>query len=91
MSDLMALMPHLNIKLYIVAPDERRGRVRQEILRPTFKIRKPPLAKVCGFLPISVLKDKVDGVRALGLLSSLKADFLESLIEQFEDEDDIAG
>ena len=90
MSDLLALMPHLSVKLYVVAPDERRGRVRQELIRPTFAIRKPPLAKVCGFLPISVLTDKVEGARAFGLLSSLKAEFLESFAEQFGDNEEMA-
>ena len=90
MSDLLALMPHLSVKLYVVAPDERRGRVRHELIRPTFKMRKPPLAKVCGFLPMSVLKNKVEGARTLGLLSSLKAEFLESLAEQFGDDEETA-
>ena len=34
MSDLLALQPNLNIKLYIVAPDERKDKVEQEIRRP---------------------------------------------------------
>lgn len=29
MSDLLALQPDLDIKLYLVAPDERRGKVEQ--------------------------------------------------------------
>lgn len=39
MSDLLALQPNLDINLYLVAPDERRDKVEQEILRPTFQIR----------------------------------------------------
>ena len=34
MSDLLSLQPNLDIDLYIVAPDERRNKVQQEILRP---------------------------------------------------------
>ena len=86
MSDLISLHPHLNIKLFIVAPDERRDKVEQEILRPTFKLREKPLSEVCGFLPLSVLVKKVEGVRSLGLLSSLKSDFLDLLTERFGDE-----
>jgi len=37
MSDLLALQPNLNIDLFIVAPESRREKVRQEILRPTFQ------------------------------------------------------
>ena len=90
MSDLISLHPHLNIKLFIVAPDERRDKVEQEILRPTFKLREKPLSEVCGFLPLSVLEKKVEGVRSLGLLSSLKSDFLDQLAERFG-EDDATG
>ena len=54
MSDLVALQPNLDINLFIVAPDERREKVRQEILRPTFSLSEAkPLAEICGFLPIS--------------------------------------
>src|SRR5438093_4803115 len=40
MSDLLALQPNLDINLYLVAPEERRGKVEQEILRPTFALRE---------------------------------------------------
>ena len=36
MSDLLALQPNLDLALYLVAPDERRAKVQQEIVRPTF-------------------------------------------------------
>jgi hypothetical protein len=85
MSDLLALQPNLDIKLYLVAPDERRDKVEAEILRPTFKLREKPLFIVCGFLSFSALMDKVDGIRRLGLASSLKADFLAQTAEFFDD------
>jgi hypothetical protein len=85
MSDLLALQPNLDIKLYLVAPDERREKVEGEILRPTFKLRDKPLFIVCGFLSFSALMDKVDGIRRLGLASSLKADFLDRTAEFFDD------
>src|SRR5207253_4159132 len=50
MSDLLALQPNLEIKLYLVAPDERREKVEDEIRRPSFTFRQRPLAPVCGFL-----------------------------------------
>jgi hypothetical protein len=86
MSDLLALQPNLDIKLYLVAPDERRAKVEQEIQRPTFKIREKPLPTTCGFLSFSRLMEKVDGIQRLGLAKSLKADFLESTAEYFKAE-----
>src|SRR5205807_5014306 len=65
MSDLLALQPNLDIKLYLVAPDERRDKVEGEILRPTFKLREKPLFVVCGFLSFSALMEKVNGIRQL--------------------------
>src|SRR5262245_12038293 len=87
MSDLMALQPNLDINLYLVAPDERRDKVEQEILRPTFSLRDKPLAKICGFLPFSVLCEKLDGIRKLGLSGSLKPSFLKATAEFFAEDE----
>jgi len=87
MSDLLALQPNLNIDLFIVAPDERKEKVEQEILRPTFGLREPPLADVCGFLSIQELTDKIDAVARLGLTSSLKPDFVKQMAVYFGDEE----
>jgi hypothetical protein len=83
MSDLLALQPNLNIQIYLVAPDDRRNKVEQEILRPTFNLRDPPLGRVCGFLSLSKLTEQLVGIRKLGLASSLKPDFLSRLAEYF--------
>lgn len=88
MSDLLALQPNLEIPLYLVAPDERRAKVSQEILRPTFAARERPLPEVCGFLSFSNLMEKVDGIRKLGLASSLKPDFLRDAAEYFAENAD---
>ncbi len=87
MSDLLALQPNLNIKLYIVAPDERRDKIEREIMRPTFNLREKPLSEICGFLPISDLTEKIKGIQKLGLTSSMKPDFLEQVVEYFTDEE----
>jgi hypothetical protein len=87
MSDLLSLQPNLNISLYLVAPDDRHDKVEQEILRPTFALRDKPLAEVCGFLSFSKLIDKIDGIQKLGLMTSLKPDFLRQTAEYFEAED----
>lgn len=83
MSDLLALQPNLKINLFIVAPSERKDKVEQEILRPTFMLREKPLAEICGFLSIGELTEKIDAATKLGLISSLKPDFLEQMAEYF--------
>jgi len=83
MSDLLALQPNIDIKLFLVAPDERREKVKQEILRPTFSLREKPLAEICGFIGFGKLTDKLEGIRKLGLASSLKEDFLLKTAEFF--------
>jgi hypothetical protein len=87
MSDLLALQPNLDMKLYLVAPDDRRDKVAQEIRRPTFALRERPLPEICGFISFSALRKKVEGIRELGLASSLKPDFLEATAEYFTDGD----
>ena len=89
MSDLLALQPNINIKLYIVAPEVRRGKVRNEILRPTFKLREEPIAEVCGFLSIEEFVGKIEGVQKLGLLSSIKSGFLDEIAEFFTEESEV--
>jgi hypothetical protein len=89
MSDLLALQPNLDISLFLVAPDERRTKVEQELLRPSFSLREKPLAKVCGFLPFGRLCEQLEGIRKLGLGSSLRATFLKSTAEYFSAEDDL--
>jgi hypothetical protein len=83
MSDLMSLQPNLDINLYLVAPDERRSKVEQEMLRPTFNLREKPLPSVCGYLSFSRLAEKTEGIQRLGLAKSLKPDFLLATAEYF--------
>ncbi len=83
MSDLLALQPNIDIKLFLVAPDERREKVKQEIFRPTFSLREKPLAEICGFIGFGRLTEKLEGIRKLGLASSLKEDFLLKTAEFF--------
>jgi hypothetical protein len=87
MSDLLALQPNLQLRLFLVAPDDRRARVEQEILRPTFGLRDRPLAMLCGFLSFTKLVEQVEGIRKLGLASSLRPEFLDSVAEYFKDDE----
>lgn len=58
MSDLIALQPQFQIKLHIVAPGERREKVREQILRPTFTYMEGgPLAKICTFLSFEAVEE----------------------------------
>ena len=70
-----------------IAPDERRDKVEQELLRPTFSLREKPLARICGFLPFSVLCEKLAGIKRVGLSGSLKPNFLRTTAEFFTGED----
>jgi hypothetical protein len=54
MSDLIAVVPALNIKLYIVAQGERKNKVLSELARPTF--RKIGLNDYCEFISIEDLE-----------------------------------
>lgn len=79
MSDLIAMQPNLNIPLFLVAPDERRGKVGSEINRPTFSKLSPPMAKVCRYIPFSTLEKRYREVQSF--VRYLKADFLNELAE----------
>jgi len=51
MADLLALQPNMDIKLHIVAPEERRDKVFQELLRPVFSLlERGPLSEICTYL-----------------------------------------
>jgi hypothetical protein len=77
MADLLALQLNVSIPLYIVAPDERRDRVFQEVNRPTFSRLR--LAEVCGFISFSALRDEVG--RGARYLRYLRPEFLDELAE----------
>jgi hypothetical protein len=86
MSDLLALQPNLMIKLYLVASDERRNKVKQEILRPTFARKERPLSTICGFISIEKLNASIDGIEKLGFAPHLKPEFLNTVSEYFTEE-----
>jgi len=82
MSDLIAMQPNLKIPLYLVAPDERRAKVIDEINRPTFKSLPIPMASICKFLSFSTLRQQLERVGPYA--RHLKPDFLEELAESCE-------
>jgi predicted RNA-binding protein len=54
MADLLALQPNMDIKLHIVAPDERKEKVFQELRRPVFSLlERGPLSESCTYISYS--------------------------------------
>jgi hypothetical protein len=64
MSDLISVVPALNVKLYIVAPRERQDKVGNELTRPTFK--RIGLNDFCKFIPLEELNKLLAKVEDLG-------------------------
>ncbi len=79
MSDLVAMQPNINIPLYLVAPDERRDKVFQEVNRPTFARLSTPLSDVCQYISFVTLKDKIEEVGPY--IRFMKPAFLDELAE----------
>lgn len=78
MADLLALQPNMDIKLHIVAPDERRGKVFEEIQRPVFSLlEKGPLSELCTFLSYQ----SVTELSTLKHLSHVTDSILEEYVE----------
>lgn len=51
MADLLALQPNMDIRLHIVASEERRDKVFREMQRPVFSLlERGPLSKSCTFI-----------------------------------------
>jgi len=82
MADLISMQPNIKINLYIVAPDERRDKVFEEINRPIFAKLKPPLPKICRFIPYSELKKGTEKVKEY--VKHLKPEFIEEIAESCE-------
>lgn len=81
MSDLIAMQPNLNIPLYLVAPDERRQKVRGEITSPTFSQLSPPLKEQCQYLSFSTIRDRLPTEQ--WLVRNLSPGFIADLAESF--------
>ncbi len=79
MADLVTMHPNIMIRLYIVAPDSRRAKVLNELVRPTFDALDPPLRNVCGFISYSRLFQEAETVRRYQ--DQLKPGFLNGIAE----------
>jgi hypothetical protein len=74
------------VRLSIVAPDERKAKVMNEQVRPTFDALEPPLRTVCGFIPYSRLFAEAETVRRYG--DQLKPGFPSGIAEYAPDLDE---
>lgn len=78
MADLLALQPNMDIRLHIVAPDERREKVFREMQRPVFSLLdRGPLSSSCTFISY----ESVDGMRGLEYLAHTN----DSIIQEYEE------
>ncbi len=81
MADLLALQPNMNIRLHIVAPDERREKVFSEMRRPVFSLlERGPLSQSCTFI-------SYDSVYAISSLEHLPHTS-EGIITEYEEKAD---
>jgi hypothetical protein len=78
MSDLLTLQPNINIKLYLVAPEDRKAKVVQELGRPTFaRLKLPTLCKLVTFERLTQEIEQL-GSRA----SYVRPEFIDSIAER---------
>ena len=78
MANLMALQPNLNIRSHIVAPEERKNKVLDEIRRPVFSLlEKGPLSESCSFI-------SYDSIRSLTEEKSLEH-MRDTVLEDYEE------
>jgi predicted RNA-binding protein len=85
MADLISMQPNLKIPLYLVAPDERRGKVITEVNRPTFSRLNPPMREICRFIAIPTLRERLAQVSSV--IRYLKPEFLGDLSESCDIEE----
>jgi hypothetical protein len=68
MADLLSLQPNMDIRLHIVAPDERRDKVFREMKRPIFRLlERGPLSKSCTFISYDSV-NAISGMQHLDLM-----------------------
>jgi hypothetical protein len=78
MADLLALQPNMDIRLHIVAPDDKRDKVLREIRRPVFSLlERGPLYESCTFISYA-------SILSLGKTPHL-LHMSDSIIEEFEE------
>jgi hypothetical protein len=84
MADLLALQPNMDIRLHIVAPEERRDKVFAEIRRPVFSLLESgPLSESCTFMSYESVRE---------LAKELNLEYLsDRVLERYEEESEEEG
>ena len=78
MADLLALQPNMDIRLHIVAPDEKREKVLREIKRPVFSLLdRGPLYEHCSYLAYSDIQE-IGAIKHLSHMS-------DSIVAEYEE------
>ena len=61
MTDLLALQPNLSMPMFLLAPEDRREKVAEQLHRPTFaRMRPKPLADMCQFVSFESLREAAE-------------------------------
>ena len=84
MSDLLSVVPALNIQIYIVAPRDRQNRVLAELARPIF--RKIGLSDYCRYISSEDLAELIAKVKGFG--GHIQPSILDTIAVALEDEED---
>jgi hypothetical protein len=84
MSDLLAVVPALNIQIYSVAPRERQKKVFAELVPPTFS--KIGLSEYCRYIPSEDLSELIGRVKGFG--GHIQPSILDTIAIPLEDEED---
>ena len=79
MADLISKLPNINIPLYIVAPDDRRKKVFEEVNRPVFSNLSPKMSDICRFISFSTLKNKISQISSV--IKHISPNFLDDISE----------
>jgi hypothetical protein len=79
LADLIAMQPNINIPLYIVAPEDRRDKVIDEVNRPVFSKLPRPMSQICKYISFSTLYERIPSDASV--IKYLSPDFLEELAE----------
>ena len=78
MADLLTLQPNMDIRLHIVAPDDKRERVLREIRRPVFSLLdRGPLYDQCSYISYGSLKSLAEMQHLSHMSDSIIAEYEE--------------
>jgi hypothetical protein len=84
MADLHAMVPNMDVEMHIVAPDDRRDKVIDELKRPAFNLsERKPLLRLCSYLSYESVQEICD----LPHLEDTRDSLLEKYVERVDESD----